>query len=264
MASVPQMQTHRPAFNQVMARASAALHRQNDARPSRLLSTAQAERDRPPRSPSPVAPGKPVNKTVSSKSGGKTVSSKTRANASASNATTDAEDRQEPKVASPEASQQNDAQTNRVNANPLAAFAAQNDGALIFGDMWIAATAFATSGLLPDGDIAPLTATALSIWCITSFVRGDYSTSAESESAWIHGWSTYTGILYACHTWLFATPVLLLAYAVLVSNGLMDADPVMNVVEGSRVSPALELQVALLILMTAWRGLYHAFKDGIL
>lgn len=210
-----------------------------------------------------VSAGKPVNKTTSSQSG-KTVSSKTRANASATNAATDAEDRSDPDSATPEGPQPNVAQTNRVNANPIAAFAAQNDGALIFGDMWIVATAFATSGLLPDGDIAPLTATALTIWCFTSLIRGDYSTTPESESSWIHGWSTYTGILYACHTWFFATPILLLAYAVLVSNGLMDADPVVNVAEGSRVSPALELQVALLILMTAWRGIYNAFKDGIL
>lgn len=193
------------------------------------------------------------------------MSSKTRVQASASDVAPEADDRQEPHPAEQDDPvPRTEAKTTRVNANPIAQFAANNDGALMFGDMWIVATTFATSGLLPNSDIAPLTATALSIWCITSFVRGDYSTASEPDSSWIHGWSTYTGILYACHTWFFATPVLLLVYAILVSNGLMDADPVVNVAEGSRVSPALELQVALLILMTAWRGLYHAFKDGIL
>lgn len=212
--------------------------------------------------------GKTVNKTVSSKSTGSTASAKTRANASTTNVTAESDDSQhkaslespEP----PEPPRPDNKETKRVPAHPIAALAAQTDGALIFGDLWIGATAFATSGLLSSSEISPITATALSVWCITSLIRGDYSTDPDSEAAWIHGWSTYTGILYACHTWLFATPVLLLAYAVLVSHGLLPADPVMHVAEGSRVSPALELQVALLILMTAWRGLYFAFKDGIL
>lgn len=209
--------------------------------------------------------GKTVNKTVSSKSSGSTASAKTRANASTTDATAESDDSQaKSNLESPEPPRRNNSETKRVPAHPIAALAAKTDGALIFGDLWIGATAFATSGLLSPSEIPSITATALSVWCMTSLVRGDYSTAPDSEAAWIHGWSTYTGILYACHTWLFATPVLLLAYAVLVSHGLLPADPVMHVVEGSRVSPALELQVALLILMTAWRGIYYAFKDGIL
>lgn len=207
--------------------------------------------------------GKAGNKTVSIKSSGSTTSTKTRTNASVTSATTEADDRHEPESARPEPPRPN-TETTRVTPHPIAALAARTDGALIFGDMWMAATAFATSGLLSGSDIPPYTATALTIWCSASLIRGDYSTAPESESSWIHGWSTYTGILYACHTWFFATPAILLAYTLLVSNGVLDADPVMQVAEGARVSPALELQVALLILMTAWRGIYYAFKDGVI
>ena len=135
--------------------------------------------------------------------------------------------------------------------------------ALIFGDSWIIATTFLTSSLFPQTDIPYATAAVVSCWVLVSLVRGDYKSDDDDDAAWVPGWTVYTGILAARFTWLFSTPLVLLAYSVLVSHGLVDETPVMVIEEGAKVSPALEIQVALLIVMTAWRGLYYAFRDGV-
>ena len=99
---------------------------------------------------------------------------------------------------------------------------------------------------------------------LVGLVLGDYSLDDNDDAAWMPGWTVYTGILAGCFTWLFSTPLVLLVYAVLVSHGLIDQTPVTVIEEGAKVSPALEIQVALLIIMTAWRGLYYAFRDGVI
>lgn len=136
--------------------------------------------------------------------------------------------------------------------------------ALIFGDSWIVATTFLTSSLFPMKDIPVATAAVVSCWVLAGLVRGDYKFEEDEDTAWLPGWTVYTGILAGCFTWLFSTPLVLLSYSVLVSHGWLDANPIMVIEEGSKVSPALEIQVALLIVMTAWRGLYYAFRDGVI
>jgi hypothetical protein len=136
--------------------------------------------------------------------------------------------------------------------------------ALIFGDSWIVATTFLTSSLFPSNDVPAATAAVVGCWVLAGWVRGDYKSDDGEEAAWVPGWTVYTGILAGCFTWLFSTPLVLLTYAVLVSHGWIDATPVVAIEEGSKVSPALEIQVALLIVMTAWRGLYYAFRDGVI
>jgi hypothetical protein len=44
----------------------------------------------------------------------------------------------------------------------------------------------------------------------------------------------------------------------------MDAGPVLDVDPGAKVSPVLETNVVLLIIMTSWRGVYYAMRDGLL
>jgi fumarate reductase subunit D len=113
-------------------------------------------------------------------------------------------------------------------------------------------------------DVPAASATTVACWILVGFLRGDYRTELSDEASWMPGWTVYTGILNACFTWLFSTPVVLLVYAVLVSHGWIDANPIMAIEEGAKVSPALEIQVALLIVMTAWRGLYFGFRDGVI
>lgn len=136
--------------------------------------------------------------------------------------------------------------------------------ALIFGDSWIVATTFLTSSLFPANDVTCATAAVVGCWVLAGWVRGDYKNGSDEDAAWVPGWTVYTGILAGCFTWLFSTPLVLLSYSFLVSHGWIDATAVTVIAEGSKVSPALEIQVALLIVMTAWRGLYYAFRDGLL
>jgi hypothetical protein len=121
-----------------------------------------------------------------------------------------------------------------------------------------------TSSLFPSNDVPAATAAVVGCWVLAGWVRGDYKSNYDEDAAWVPGWTVYTGILAACFTWLFSTPLILLTYSVLVSHGWIDATPIVVIEEGSKVSPALEIQVALLIVMTAWRGLYYAFRDGVL
>jgi fumarate reductase subunit D len=74
----------------------------------------------------------------------------------------------------------------------------------------------------------------------------------------------YYGVLQACFTWLFFAPIHVLVLALLVSNGWLDAGPVMDVEFGAKVSPVLEVDVALLITMTAWRAFYYGIREGFL
>lgn len=151
-----------------------------------------------------------------------------------------------------------------ASSSGVADLFASTEVALICGDSWVVATTFLTSSLFPQSDVKVATAAVVICWVLTGLVRGDYNCEGDDDAAWVPGWTVYTGIMAACFTWLFSTPLVLLAYSVLVSQGWVDADPIMVIVEGSKVSPALAIQVALLIVMTAWRGLYYAFRDGVI
>lgn len=139
------------------------------------------------------------------------------------------------------------------------------DAPLILGDVWmLSATQMSTQLIEPD-DSTPLLALAVAIWLVVSALRGDYDfAEREDEDApFLVGWSVVTGVLDACFSWACYTVLLLAVLSLAVSHGMLDAAPVLTVDASSKVSPVLEVQIALLITMTAWRGFYYGLREGL-
>lgn len=140
------------------------------------------------------------------------------------------------------------------------------DMALIFGDAWMVACSHFASSLIPPSELTPFSALAVSLWILSATVRGDYTSyrRVSEEGSFLVGWTVYIGILQACFSWLFFTPAHLCVLAFLVSHGMVDPSPVIHIEMGSRVSPILEVDVAMLVTMTTWRAFYYMIQERLI
>jgi hypothetical protein len=140
------------------------------------------------------------------------------------------------------------------------------DVALVCGDAWMVATTHMVTDLIPISELTTFTMVALPLWGTIAAIRGDYTSYAriQEEGSFLVGWSVYVGVLQACFSWLFFTVGHLLTLSFLITHGLLDSAPVIDIEAGARVPPILEVDVALLITMSAWRGMYYALRERIL
>lgn len=140
------------------------------------------------------------------------------------------------------------------------------DGALALGDTWILTSTQLLSSLLPGTQLFLHGGLALGTWLCVSGARGDFTCAQRlsDEGSHIIGWRVYTGILQACFSWMLYAPLHMLLLALLVSNGIFDAAPVLGPGMGSKVSPVLEADLALLATMATWRAFYYGMAEGLL
>jgi hypothetical protein len=145
-------------------------------------------------------------------------------------------------------------------------FGHKADGAVMMGDMWMVASTQLLTNVISSDQLLHHTPIALAIWVCVAGARGDYTEYAKMSEggSYIMGWTVYQGVLQACFTWLFFTPAHLLVLAVCVSQGWLDPAPIMDVELGAKVSPVLEVDVALLITTTTWRAFYYGVREGLL
>lgn len=144
--------------------------------------------------------------------------------------------------------------------------ASRVDGALALGDTWILTSTQLLSSLLPGTQLLQHGALALGAWLCVSGARGDFTCAQRlsDEGSHIVGWRVYSGVLQACFSWMLYAPLHMLLLALLVSNGVFDAEPVLGLGMGSRVSPVLEADLALLATMATWRAFYYGMAEGLL
>lgn len=139
------------------------------------------------------------------------------------------------------------------------------DGAVIVGDAFIVSSTQLSSSLIPADEVTTYGALALVIWLTVASLRGDYTCfeRISEEGSFLIGWLLYQGVLQGCFTWLFYTVLHIMLLSAAVSHGWLEAGPVLDIELGAKVSPILEVDVALLITMTAWRAFYYGRRENL-
>jgi hypothetical protein len=69
------------------------------------------------------------------------------------------------------------------------------------------------------------------------------------------GWPVIVAVANACVTWAAAMVPSMLGFSLLVSNGIVEPEVVVEVAHDGVLSPQLEVSVALLVTMLCWRGM---------
>jgi hypothetical protein len=89
-------------------------------------------------------------------------------------------------------------------------------------------------------------------------VVGDYTTELFTDVDDLMaaaGWPTFMAILNSSVTWGLSTLLCLAAYAWLVTNWVVEPATVVELQAQAGLPPQLEVSVALLVVMTTWRGI---------
>ena len=142
------------------------------------------------------------------------------------------------------------------------------NGTLLLGDAIMVLTTHAASEKIPQENLALISIVACTCWVGTSLSKGDYNlVQYYPNDEWISsqpGYSVYVGIRESAFAWMVFVPVVLTALASLVIHEVVDAAPIVIAAEGCRVSPELEVIVAIALTVPCWRGFYFAKRDGML
>jgi hypothetical protein len=117
-------------------------------------------------------------------------------------------------------------------------------------------------GTLPRRCTAPTAPSALPLsprsWVLCGAVVGDYTFELFTDVDDLQiaaGWPTFLAILNASITWGLSTLLCLGAYSWMVSNWMVEAATVIELQDQAGLPPQLEVSVALLVVMTTWRGI---------
>jgi hypothetical protein len=95
-------------------------------------------------------------------------------------------------------------------------------------------------------------------WVLCGAIVGDYTFELFTDVddlAIAAGLPTFLAILNASVTWGLSTLLCLGAYSWMVSNWMVEAATVIELQDQAGLPPQLEVSVALLVVMTTWRGI---------
>lgn len=94
-------------------------------------------------------------------------------------------------------------------------------------------------------------------WVGAAVYLGDYQGQAPSSDDWNLSMlgPSFLGVIDSTLTWGLAMVVSIAAYSLMVANNLLDASPIVDGLGTDDLSPQLEVVVALLIIMSCWRGI---------
>jgi hypothetical protein len=95
-------------------------------------------------------------------------------------------------------------------------------------------------------------------WVLCGAVVGDYTMELFNDVDDLMiaaGWPTFLAILNASVTWGLSTFLCLGAYSWLVSHWIVEPTMVLELKAQSGLPAQLEINVALLVIMTSWRGI---------
>eukprot|EP00200_Dunaliella_tertiolecta_P001209 CAMPEP_0202361774 /NCGR_PEP_ID=MMETSP1126-20121109/14203_1 /ASSEMBLY_ACC=CAM_ASM_000457 /TAXON_ID=3047 /ORGANISM="Dunaliella tertiolecta, Strain CCMP1320" /LENGTH=206 /DNA_ID=CAMNT_0048955795 /DNA_START=1709 /DNA_END=2326 /DNA_ORIENTATION=+ len=142
------------------------------------------------------------------------------------------------------------------------------DGALILGDTVMLIATEASSERIPmflaaeDGgglspDFISLTGVTVLCWLVAATILGDYKYVRPESDDWYQNLlgPVYIAVLNATLTWGLSALMSLAIFSYMLSANLLAAAPLLSDIRTEDTSPQLEVAIAILIIMTCWRGI---------
>ncbi|KAJ9506470.1 hypothetical protein QJQ45_019452 [Haematococcus lacustris] len=132
-----------------------------------------------------------------------------------------------------------------------------SDGTLLVGDVVMVVATEVSSERIPLEVLPQLAGVMAGSWVMAGLLMGDYKgTMPESENWYLNLLGpSFTAIINCCLTWSIAVTLALAVSSLCVANNILPSEPFFEDLATENLSPQLEVAVASLVTMCAWRGI---------
>ncbi|KAL6764865.1 hypothetical protein V8C86DRAFT_2464909 [Haematococcus lacustris] len=132
-----------------------------------------------------------------------------------------------------------------------------SDGTLLMGDVVMVVATEVSSERIPLEVLPQLAGVMAGSWVMAGLLMGDYKgTMPESENWYLNLLGpSFTAIINCCLTWSIAVTLALAVSSLCVANNILPSEPFFEDLATENLSPQLEVAVASLVTMCAWRGI---------